>query len=572
MKKLFYELKPYSFVVALSLSLLLISKLAANAIPKIIQQAVDGPIAKGDFNGLYYPVLCFLCLRIFSFIAMFFQGLLSAHTSQNIIKSLRIKLFMSILNRPYSYFSKTPVGKIISRIVNDTETLNEFFSTGIINIFGDLVTIIIILCFMLSLNIKMTFVSILILPIVLWTSYFFKERLRKLFGIIRIKTADMNGHLQESLSGLKITQLFNREKEDAEKFNNCNLDYFNTYKKIIHNFALFHPLTHFLGSVALTLILWYGGVSYFEGFITPGILFAFITYTEELFNPIRDLAEKYGLLQNAVASSERVFGLLEEQTEITQIQNLALPEISSDNNGSVSFNKVSFSYLQGVPVLSALSFNIDNCQTVAIVGPSGAGKSTIISLINRLYKPDCGAIFVNGKAINSISLDALHSTVVTISQDLYLFTSTIFDNITLGNSLISRDQVICAAKTIGIHDFIESLPNGYNTILAERGSNLSTGQKQLLLFVRALVRNPPLLILDEATSNIDPYTEQLIQKAIKILTKGRSCLIIAHRLSTIKDADKIIVLSHGQLEEEGTDKELREKNGLYNKLHKLQFS
>jgi ATP-binding cassette, subfamily B, multidrug efflux pump len=553
----------------LAILLLLLGRFLGNATPRVVQYAIDGPIARGHLDGLLFPALLFLALKTVTFVAISVQDVLTSWIGQRIIRQQRMRLFQHTLSLSSHFFSKNPVGRLMSRIVNDTEVLNELFSAGLITVFGDVFSIMFIIGFMVTLNVKLTLLSLSVLPLVLLATALFKARVRHLFRLIRIKTADINTHLQESVGGMRVIQLFNQQQNDAAKFDVHNREYFGLYRRTVFLFSLFFPVMEILGAFTLAMVLWYGGLQYLDHGVTVGVLVAFIEYVGALFNPIRNLAEKYNILQNAMASSERVFRLLDNQDRIPEPQ---VPAVFSDVRGRIEFQSVSFGYDPNRPVLKEVSFTVEPGQKVAIVGPTGTGKTTVINLLNRFYLPQAGRILIDGVALESIRREDLRRALGTVSQDLFAFSDSVMENIRLGNREITREKAEIVSSYINADQFIRRLPCGYEDILAERGQNLSTGQKQLLSFARVLSYDPRIIVLDEATSSVDPYTERLIQDAIEKLTQGRTCLIIAHRLSTIRYSDKIIVLHHGRVAETGTHNELVRKDGIYTKLYKLQFN
>jgi len=568
-KRLLRLLKPFTLFTLLALLLLCVGKLLDNATPRVMQYAIDGPIAKNDLAGLLMPVLLFLLLKTVSFFAMYGQQILTTRIGQSIIREKRLELFSHIQGLSHRFFSRNPVGRLMSRTVHDTDVINELFSSGLITVFGDLFTILFIVIFMFSLDAKLALLSLTILPPVMALSWFFKVRIRDLFRKVRLKTADINTRLQESITGMRVIQLFNQEKNDAARFDQHNREYLEVFKKIVNIFAFFFPVMNFLSALALALILWYSGFKYLGHGITIGILVAFVEYIQDLFHPIRDLAEKYNILQNAMASSERIFHLLDEKDRIPEPEN---PRPPVAFKGKIEFRNVSFAYHPDKPVLKNISFTVEPGETVALLGSTGSGKTTCINLLNRFYLPQEGTIRIDGVPITEIPAPYLRKLMSTVSQDLFAFSDTILENIRLGNPEITRQKVKEAAQLIHADGFIQALPKGYDEVLRERGNNLSTGQKQLLAFARVLAWNPRILILDEATSSIDPGTEALIQEATRKVTKARTSLIIAHRLATIREADKILVLHHGELEEEGTHETLLKNNGIYSRLHRIQFA
>ncbi|OGS33555.1 MAG: hypothetical protein A2293_09085 [Elusimicrobia bacterium RIFOXYB2_FULL_49_7] len=568
-RQLLRLLKPYWPWVALAISLLLAGSFFSNYTPKVVQRAIDGPIAHHDLSGLWAPVLLFLLLKSGSFLFTFLQVFTTAFVSTRVIRDLRLKLFAHIQSLSMRYFSKNPVGRLMSRVVSDTDVLNELFSSGLITVFGDIFSLAFIVFFMFSLHVKLTLVCLAILPPVLLVSSLFKRNVREQFRKIRLKTADINTHLQESITGMSVIQLFNQEKRDGERFNVHNKEYCGYFLKTIFYFSLFYPAMELLSSIGLCLVLWYGGLRYLDSGLTVGILVAFVEYMRTLFNPIRDLAEKYNVLQNAMASSERVFQVLAEKPEI---QLPSYPVTPQDESGRIEFSHVSFGYVPGKEVLSDVSFIVKPGETVAVVGATGAGKSTLIHLLNRFYDPLSGHIKVDGVPLTQLSSAELRKRIGTVSQDLFIFSDTVAENIRLGEQRIQQEAMEEISGYINADRFIRQQAAGYEEVLKERGTNLSTGQKQLLAFARVLAFSPAILVLDEATSSVDPQTEKLIQEAIAKLTRGRTCLIVAHRLSTIRHAHRILVMHHGRITESGTHDTLLQQDGIYSRLYQLQFS
>jgi len=568
MKRLLKYVKPYSKYVAFAILLNIVVAGLGPLRPYLMKIAIDEHIAKHDYNGLLNIVLILFAALIFQAIVRYFLTYFTQLMGQKIIYDLRTKIFAHVQNLSLKFFDKTPIGRLVTRVTNDVESLNQLFSSGIVTIFSDVFIIIWIFIFMFSMAWELALVTLSVIPFLFYATFLFRKRVRNAYRKVRFHLARLNSYMQEHLSGIYIVQLFAKEKAEEEKFKSINDDYKNTNVKSIFYYAMFFPVVEFLSSAAVALIIWYGGGKAIQGAITIGVLLAFIQYTEMFFRPIRDLSEKYNILQTAMASSERIFTLLDTEEIIRDPES---PKILSKVSGEIVFKNVWFSYTDDEYVLRDISFKIESGKTVAIVGATGAGKTSIISILNRFYEIEKGAVLLDGIDIREIRKEELRKHISLVLQDVLLFAGTIKSNISLNNPAIGDDDIVKAAKIVGIHDFIVSLPNGYDEEVKEKGATLSAGQKQLISFARALVYNPKILILDEATSSVDTETEMLMQKATQNLLKNRTAIVIAHRLSTIKNADKIIVMHRGKIREAGTHKELLAKKDIYFKLYQLQY-
>jgi ATP-binding cassette, subfamily B, multidrug efflux pump len=537
--------------------------------PHIINVMVDEHVMKNVFSGLGLLVFWYMVVLIATVVLRYVFILASNQLGQSIVRDLRTKVFRHIIHSDLAYFDKTPIGTATTRTINDIESINEVFSEGVITILADILGLIAVLLIMFAVSWKLSLVCLTTLPFMIYASYLFKEKVRVSFQQVRSHIARMNSFLQERISGMRIIQIFNAEDQEKEKFKKINRDYTQANIDGIFYYAVFFPVVELISATSLALMVWWGAKGVLQDEVTLGALIAFPIYLSMLFRPIRFLADKFNTLQMGLVAAERVFHILDNKNKILNEGQLQVKQLKGD----IEFDKVSFAYLEGQPVLKEVSFKVPAENTLAIVGSTGSGKTTIISLIDRLYDIQGGQILIDGKDIKSYELKNLRSRIGVVLQDVFLFGGTIYENISFRNTSISLDSVVAAARQIGAHDFIERLPGGYDFIVSERGSNLSMGQRQLISFVRALVYDPDILILDEATSSIDPETESVIQYAIEKLIQKRTSIIIAHRLTTIRHADQILVMDRGEVKELGSHESLlAEPNGIYKRLYDYQFS
>src|SRR6056297_153300 len=521
-----------------------------------------------DYYALSRIGLFFLTIIIIGFGINYLQIYLLNKTTQKIIYNMRQEIFSHLQKMSLSYFDKNPVGRLVTRVTNDTETLNEMYTNVLINLFKDIFIIIGIIIIMFRLNVKLSLVSFTIVPIVIISAFIFRSYARDAYRMVRIKLAKINSALSENISGMKIVQIFNQEKRKLKEFMNINDEYFDASMRQIKIFAIFRPSMDLMYSFALALWIWFGGARVYNEVLQFGVLYAFINYIQKFFRPINDLSEKYNMLQSAMASSERIFKILDTKVDIKESENPI--DLGENIKGNVQFKNVWFAYENEDWVLKNINFTIKPGQTVALVGATGAGKTSIINLISRFYDIQKGEILIDNTNIQDIKKSELREKIGVVLQDVFLFTGNIGSNISL-NADIKREKIKETAEYVNADKFISKLSNKYEHEVKERGSTLSAGQKQLLAFARALAFDPDILVLDEATANIDTETEMLIQDALEKLTADRTTIVIAHRLSTIQHADKILVLHKGHIKERGTHQELLAKEGLYYNLYQLQY-
>jgi len=568
MKRLLGFAKPYTKYVVLAILLNVLVAALGPLRPYLTKIAIDDNITHKDYNGLLWISMALLGSLIIQSLMQYFLTYYTQLMGQKIIFDLRMRIFTHIQKLALRYFDKTPIGRIVTRVTNDVDSLDQMYSSGIVMVFSDVFIILWILIFMFAMSWDLSLVSLSVLPILIYGTFQFRKKVRETYRDVRFHLARLNSYMQEHITGMNVVQIFTKEKEEMKKFSEINEAHKAANVKSIFYYAVFYPGVELLSSAALSLIIWYGGGEIIQSRMTIGILFAFIQYTEMFFRPIRDLSEKYDILQSAMASSERIFHLLDDDTIIKNPDN---PVKVDKPEGTIEFKDVWFAYNPGEYVLKNISFNISPGQTVAIVGATGAGKTSIINILTRFYDIDKGAIYLDGTDIKTIDKRELRRYISIVLQDVFLFSGTIRSNITLGSEHITDEEMISAAKTVGAHTFISQLPNGYDEEVKEKGATLSVGQRQLISFARALAYNPQILILDEATSSVDTETEILIQNAIEKLLVGRTSIVIAHRLSTIQNADKIIVMHKGEVRETGNHQELLAKKGIYYKLYQLQY-
>lgn len=567
LKKLYSFIQPYKaqfyFLVFLTIALALL----APTRPYFIQVAIDDHVSIGDGEGLMKIILLLIFLMVLQAIVQFAHTYYSGWIGQVIIKDIRIRLYRHLLKMRLKFFDNTPIGRLVTRNVSDIETLADVFSEGLAAIIGDLLQLVTILGVMFYIDWKLTLVSLSTLPLLIISTYIFKEKIKVAFNDVRNAVSNLNSFLQEHITGMNIVQIFNREEREHEKFKEINRDHRRAHIKSVLYYSIYFPVAEIIQAIGIGLVVWYGATSVFNAEIKVGVLISFIMYLQLFFRPIRMIADRYNTLQLGVVSSSRIFKLLESQEQIPNEGGYKPEKVK----GNIQLENVWFAYNDEEWVLKNINFEVKHGETLALVGATGAGKSSIINLISRFYEINKGSIKIDGTDIRDFELGALRKHIGVVLQDVFLFSDSIYQNITLGNPKISREDVMKAAALVGAKKFIEKLPGGLDYNVMERGSTLSVGQRQLISFVRAMVYNPEIIILDEATSSVDTETEEMIQKAIDKMMKGRTSIVIAHRLSTIQKADKIIVLHQGEIKEVGNHESLLQLGGYYAQLHQMQL-
>ena len=568
MARILRYLRPYWKLLAISFTFLMVQTGAQLLGPYITKVAIDRYIAQQDIRGLDLMVLAYLGVVVVGFIVLFAQTYTTEYTGQRAMHDLRMEIFSHLQKQDMAYFDRNPVGRLLTRTVNDVETLNELFSTGVVGLLSDVSIVFGIAAMMLWLHWKLALVCLAAFPLIFYVSRFYRRRAREVYRESRLILGRLNAGLQENIAGVATIQAFGQEARMYQRFQRINLNYRDVLLQSIRNNALFFPVIEVFSALTIGLLLWYGGHEIIAASVQAGVLVAFIQYIQRMYQPIRDLAEKYNIMQAAMASAERIFALLD--TPVT-IQNPPLPKSVEKFAGAIEFRDVWLSYRSNEPVLKGISFRVQPGEKVALVGATGGGKTSIISALCRFYDCDRGAILVDGIDIREWNKQELRRHLGLVLQDVFLFSGDVATNITLGDKRIGESQMLEAARRAHVAPFIERLPNRYRAEVQERGSTLSQGQRQLLSFARALAFDPKILILDEATSSVDTQTEALIQDALMELLKHRTALIIAHRLSTIKHADRILVIHKGEIWEEGGHEELLARSGLYARLYELQY-
>ncbi len=567
LKRVIAFAKPYKlqFMIA-AIAAILLSVLGPLR-PMLINYAIDNYIIIPNKEKLLDITILLLSLLFFEGIVQFFYIYLSTWIGQHVIQDLRAKIFKHILSLKMKYFDNTPIGTLVTRSVSDIETIADIFSQGLLVIIAELLKLVVVIAMMFYTDWRLAIIAMLTIPVLLVATAWFKRNIKAAFQDVREQVSQLNTFVQEHIVGMNIVQIFNREDAEYKKFKLINQSHRDAHVRSIFYYAVFFPVVEVLSAMSIGLIVWYGGQGILSGKdITIGELIAFILFVHMMFRPIRQLADRFNVLQMGIVGSERVFKVLDTDEKIKDIGENKLENM----RGAISFNKVDFAYKDQEWVLKGLDFEIEPGKFLALVGSTGAGKTSIISILNRFYEIQNGEIAIDGVNIEDIKLESLRKNIALVQQEVFLFSDSILNNITLFDSKITREQVIVAAKVIGIHDFITALPNTYDYVVGERGVTLSAGQRQLIAFLRVYVRNPKILILDEATASIDTATEELLQKALNKLSKNRTTIVIAHRLSTIVNSDKILHLKDGKVLESGTHAELIKSSGAYSKMYHLQ--
>lgn len=567
-RRLLVYIKPYRRYVGVALGLLLFLGVTAALRPLLIKIAIDQHIAVGDVSGLWVPALAYLGLLIAELAGGAARTYMTTWVGQRAMHDLRKRLFERLQRLPVPFFDRNAVGRLITRVTSDVEVLNDLFSSGVVAIIGDIVLMVAIAIMMFVMSWQLALATLLLLPAIAVVSFFFRRRMRDAYREIRRRVAQLNAFLQERVTGLAIVQLFLREEESRREFADINESHLKAQLRSIFYYALFYPLVEVGGAVAVAMILWFGGGQILQGALTFGTLVAFLQYLHRFYTPIRDLAEKYNLLQAAMASGERLVALLDEP----MVQDVEAREELPGPRGEIVFDDVWFRYGPDSWTLRGVSFRVEAGERVALVGPTGSGKTTCASLLSRFYEIERGRILLDGVDVREYPRDELRRRVGVVVQDVFLFSDSIRENVRLHDERIDDERVRAALGAVGADRFVHTLPRGIDTQVGERGRALSTGQKQLLAFARALAFDPPILVLDEATSSVDSESERLIEKAVARLMTGRTSVVIAHRLATIRSVDRIVVIHHGEVRETGTHAELLAAEGIYARLYQLQFA
>ncbi len=565
--RIYQFVKPYQSVFYLLIFLILLGGVLTPTRPYLIEYTIDHHIANGNLKGLYQMIGLMLALALVQAGIQFVQAYFSDWLGQNVIRDIRVKLFRHILGMRLQFYDKTPVGRLITRTVSDVETLASVFSEGLAAIVGDVLQIIFIVALMFYTDWRLSLISLATLPLLLGSTYVFKEKVKVAFNEVRTAVSNLNSFLQEHITGMNIVQIFGAEAKENTKFQEINREHRKAHIKSVFYYSVYFPVAEVIGAMGTGLLVWYGARGVIHDDMTLGTLIAFILYIAMFFRPVRMIADRFNTLQMGIVSSDRILSLLDSQ-EFVQQSGAYIPE---NIHGDVVFENVWFAYNDENYVLKNINFEAHRGQMIAFVGATGAGKSSIINLLSRFYEINQGNIKLDGKDIREYNLAALRENIGVVLQDVFLFSASIMENITLGNPNISRETVIAAADLVGAREFIEKLPNGFDYNVMERGATLSVGQRQLISFIRTLVYNPAIIILDEATSSVDTETEELIQNAIAKMMKGRTAIVIAHRLATIQHADKIFVLDKGEIKETGTHEQLLAAKGAYAHLHQMQY-
>ena len=567
--KLLVFVKPYNITFYGVLTSAILISLLSTLTPYLLKIVVDDYLLLKNYEGMRSIIMIMMVVLFLEVVFMYLFTYYANWLGQKVIKNLRVDVFQKILKFKMSFFDKNAVGRLVTRTVNDIETIASIFSQGLFMIIADILKMVTVLTVMIIINLELTLVVVSIFPFLIYATRVFQKSMKVAFEKVRREVANLNSFVQERISGVKIVQIFNREQLEINNFNDINIKHRDAWLRTVWINSIFFPLAEISTSICIGLLVWYGGFNNLNGEnISLGTLFLFISMSGLLFRPLRQIADRFNTLQMGMVSTERIFKILEDDSEIKDNGKIE----HTSFNGLIEFKNVKFSYVENQIVIDDISFKIHPGETLAIVGPTGSGKSTIINLITKFYEIDSGRILIDGNNIDELKLDNIRNKVGVILQDVFMFADTIFNNITLFNKDISLEDVKKSAKDLEIHDFILSLPGGYNFNVSERGGTLSSGQKQLLAFLRVLVNNPDILILDEATSSIDSYSEDLIKRATKKITKDKTSIIIAHRLSTVESADKIIYMENGKILEFGNHKELLNiENGKFKKLYREQF-
>lgn len=567
LKRLYKFVYPYRKQFFLLIGIIILSAALAPLLPLLIKHTVDVSIANRDMPGLITMVMLMIGTLVLRGVVQFTNTYLSGWLGQNIIRDIRMQVFDKIVSLRLKYFDNTPIGRLVTRTISDVETLSEVFSEGMAAIAGDILQLTLIIGAMFYIDWKLSLVSLSMIPLMLISTYIFKEKIKDSFNEVRAAVANLNTFVQEHISGINIVQIFSAEDREYRKFVAINKEHAKANIRSIMYYSIYYPVADVISSAGIGLIVWYGANQIMDLEMSFGTVLAFVMFNNLFFTPIRQLADRFNTLQMGIVSTDRILKILDTD-EVTPDRGTYEPETI---RGEVEFEHVWFAYNDEQYVLKDVNFKVGAGETVALVGATGAGKSSVINILTRFYEINKGTIRIDGIPIEDFKLNALRKSIGVVLQDVFLFSDTIENNIRMGDTSITHEEIVEAAKLVGVHEFIERLPGGYQYNVRERGGSLSVGQRQLLSFVRAMVHDPKILVLDEATSSVDSETEELIQNAIEKLMSGRTAIVIAHRLSTIQEADKILVLDKGEIKESGNHSELLEKGGLYARLHQMQY-
>ncbi|MEW6307760.1 MAG: ABC transporter ATP-binding protein [Bacillota bacterium] len=559
---------PYRWLLAAAVACMLLVSGVGLIGPVLLGRALDNHIISGETSGLGVLAVIYVGTHLVAWAGTYWQTYLMAYVGQRAILRIRQDLFDHLQTLTFKFYDRHPAGVVMSRVTNDVEALNELISSGIVHVVSDVVTLVGIVTIMLFLNWKLALLTFITLPLLVWAATLFRNRVLRAYRRVRSKMANVNANLQESISGVRVTQSFTRERRNVERFDQTNMENLQANMHAASLFSVFIPVVEVIGALGTCIVLWSGGLAIIGGTLSVGTLWIFLNYAGRFYQPIRDLSQVFNTLQSAMAASEKIFGIIDTDPEVKDAPGAAaLPALKGD----IRFEGVTFGYRPDLPVLHGVNLELTAGQRVALVGPTGAGKTSLANLLARFYDPQAGAVLVDGRDIREVALGSLRRQMGIVLQDTFLFSGTVRDNIRYGRLDATDAEVEAAAKAVNAHEFIVKLPQGYDTEVKERGAKLSVGQRQLVAFARALLRDPRILVLDEATSAVDAYTEVLIQRALGRLLEGRTSLVIAHRLSTIRNADKIVVMADGRIVETGVHQELLAKGGLYSSLYERQF-
>ncbi|MBK8497241.1 MAG: ABC transporter ATP-binding protein [Flavobacteriales bacterium] len=570
-RKLFAQVfaftRPYKAVFWTSFALTIFLALLGVVRPLLMGDMIDEYALTGDERGLWMVTLVITLLLIIETVVQFYQAYWTSWLGQAVTFDLRQKLYARIIGFKLRYFDRTPIGTLVTRVISDIETIDDIFSQGLLMIMGDILKLVVVVVVMFVVNWKLALLSMVPIPLLIWSTNIFKNSIQKSFQDVRTQVARLNAFVQEHIQGMAIVQLFGREEQEYDKFKAINKEHRSAHIRSVLAYSIFFPVVEVLSAISLGFLVWWGVKDVLAGVATLGDVFAYILFINMLFRPIRQLADRFNVLQMGMVGSERVFKVLETE--------MSLKDEGASGTGAlrgdIRFDAMSFAYEDEQYVLKDISFEAKAGQMIALVGATGSGKSSLINVLSRAYEFQKGAVYLDDVDIRDYRLSDLQRSISVVLQDVFLFSDTIHNNITLNDPGITRAEVIAAAVEVGAHDFIERLPKGYDTEVGERGGILSTGQRQLLAFIRAAVHKPKVLVLDEATSSVDSLSEQLIAQATERITKGRTSIVIAHRLSTVQHADRILVIDKGSIIEQGDHQELLARNGAYRKLYELQF-